>query len=55
MSKHEMIEKELVVLKKTSGSRESTNQELVTSVKMERDHYKLKWEVEKESLKKKKI
>ena len=47
MSKHEMMEKELVTLKKASKNRERANQELMTSVKRERDHYKMKWEAEK--------
>ena len=48
MSKYEMIEKELVSLKRVSENREHANQELVASVVKERDHYKMKWEAEKE-------
>ena len=43
-----MMKKELVTLKKTSENREHADQELVASVVKERDHYKMKWEAEKE-------
>ena len=47
-SKYEAIEKELVALKEASMSREHECQEAVASLKKERDHYKMKWETEKE-------
>ena len=48
MSKYEMMKKESVALKEASENREHADQELVASVVKERDHYKMKWEAEKE-------
>jgi len=42
VNKHMMMEKELVTLKKASENRKGADKESITSLKKEKNHYKLK-------------
>lgn len=50
VNKHMMMEKELVTLKKASENRKGADKESITSLKKEKNHYKLKWKAEKENI-----
>ena len=49
VNKHVMMEQEFVTLKRALKNRKFADKETITSLKKERDQYKLKWESEKEN------
>lgn len=50
VNKHMMMEKEFVTLKKASENRKGADKKSITSLKKEKNHYKLKWKAEKENI-----
>ena len=48
VNRYEMMKRELVTLKQTFEDKEHADKELLASMMKERDHYKEKWETEKE-------